>query len=71
MTKNELKLSDAFGNYFQITAGNATVKITKKQFAELSEQVFEYWRITIDQVAEQSTATDAVAHFKNLKTEEN
>jgi hypothetical protein len=64
---DKLVISDSLGKHFQISAGNAIVKISNKQFAELSEQIFEYWRISLEQVAEQSSAEDVVAHFNKLK----
>lgn len=69
MNNNKLSLHIGMGNHFHIEIENATIKITKKQFAELSEQIFQYWRITPEQVAEQSTATDALQHLHNLKEE--
>lgn len=54
------------GTNFEIEVGNTTIKITGKQFAELTEQVFEYWRLTKEQAFAASTVADPAAHFNGL-----
>lgn len=68
--QQDLTLDNFLSNHFSIVAGNASVKISPKQFAQLSEQVFAYWRITKEQVFDISTATDGQAHFEKLMEQE-
>ena len=68
--KQDLTIDNFLSDHFQIVAGNAVVKISPKQFAQLSEQVFVYWRVTKEQIFDISTATDGQAHFEKLLEQE-
>ena len=68
--KQDLTIDNFLSDHFQIVAGNAVVKISPKQFAQLSEQVFAYWRVTKEQIFDISTADDGQAHFAKLLEQE-
>lgn len=65
-TKENLELVNMMGDHLRINVGNVTLNITPKQFAQLSEQVFDYWRVTKEQIFDISTADDGQAHFDKL-----
>lgn len=68
MEQQSLKLVVFPASLFQVEVGkNLSVRLSPEQFAELSEQVFEYWRINIDKVAEVSSAKDVAEHLEWLK----
>ena len=69
--KERLEVSAMLNNYFEIEVGNAIVKISKKQFAELSEQIFEYWRINVKDIPKISPVRDFNGHLEWLKGEGN
>lgn len=69
-TKENLELVNMMGDHLRISVGNVSLNITPKQFAQLSEQVFEYWRVSKEQVFKLSTADDGQAHFDRLLGEE-
>jgi hypothetical protein len=69
-TKENLELVNMMGDHLRINVGNVSLNITPKQFAQLSEQVFQYWRVEKEQIFKLSTATDGQAHFDRLHGKE-